>query len=232
MLKRLLRRPGTQAFLGRVAALYLRFVRATSRFVLVPSDIYERVEPDLPVIIAMWHGEHFLMPFIRRPHHKVKVLISRHRDGEINAVAAERLGIGLIRGSGSHGSQNIDKRGAAALIEMIRALEDGYAVATTADVPKVAKRAGMGIVTLARHSGRPIYPAAVVTSRHWRIEKAWDKSAFPLPFGRMVVAHGPPVRVPPDADEATLEAARLAVERGLEEANARAYDVAAGRRPG
>ena len=31
---------------------------------------------------------------------RAKVLISRHRDGEINAVAAERLGIETIRGSG------------------------------------------------------------------------------------------------------------------------------------
>lgn len=230
MLKRLLRRPGVQRLIGRIAALYLRFVRATSRFILVPADLYDRVDKDLPVIIAMWHGEHFLMPFIKRPHDKVKVLISRHRDGEMNAIAAERLGVGLIRGSGSHGTQNIGKGGAAALVEMIRSLEEGWNIATTADVPKVSRKAGMGIITLAKHSGRPIYTAAVVTSRHWRVKKAWDRSAVPLPFGRIVVAHGPAVRVAGDADDAALEAARLAVEQGLEEANARAYAIAAGER--
>ena len=35
---------------------------------------------------------------------RAKVLVSRHRDGEINAIAAERLGVGAIRGSGHHGS--------------------------------------------------------------------------------------------------------------------------------
>src|SRR5882724_12423097 len=76
---------------GVLAAHYLRLVWKTSRFVIEPEDFYQRVEPDLPVIVAMWHGQHFMMPFVRRGH-RVKVLISRHRDGEINAIAAERLG--------------------------------------------------------------------------------------------------------------------------------------------
>ena len=42
---------------------------------------------------------------------RAKVLISRHRDGEINAVAAERLGIGTIRGSGTHGPDFAKKGG-------------------------------------------------------------------------------------------------------------------------
>ena len=44
----------------------------------------------MPAIIAMWHGQHFMAPFIKRkdPRHRTKVLISRHRDGEINARAA------------------------------------------------------------------------------------------------------------------------------------------------
>ena len=62
----------------------------TTRFVVEPEGIYERVDRDVPVIIAMWHGQHFLAPFIRRADDRAKVLVSRHRDGEINALAAER----------------------------------------------------------------------------------------------------------------------------------------------
>ena len=88
--------------MGAVAAWYLRLVWHTSRAVIEPPDIYQRVE--LPAILAMWHGQHFMAPFIKRgdPRHRAKVLISRHRDGEINARAAERLGVGTIRGSGAH----------------------------------------------------------------------------------------------------------------------------------
>ena len=104
----------------------------------------------MPVIIAMWHGQHFMAPFIKRDdeRHRAKVLISRHRDGEINALAAERLGIGTIRGSGAHNGEFHRKGGVAAFTEMLEALEEGYNVALTADVPKVARVAGLGIVKL------------------------------------------------------------------------------------
>ena len=48
---------------------------------------------------------------------------------------------------------------------MLGALEEGYNVALTADVPKVARVAGLGIVKLASASGRPIYPIAIATRR-------------------------------------------------------------------
>jgi lysophospholipid acyltransferase (LPLAT)-like uncharacterized protein len=102
-LKRIGRQRWFQASLGTLAAGYLQLVWKTSRFRVEPPDIYESVELDLPVIIAMWHGQHFMVPFIKRAGHRAKALISRHRDGEINAIAAERLGIATIRGSGDPG---------------------------------------------------------------------------------------------------------------------------------
>ena len=95
-------------------------------------------------------------PFLSR-RHRVKVIISRHRDGEINAIAAERLGIGTIRGSGSHSGDFFRKGGPRAFRAMLEALEQGYNVASTADVPKVSRIASLGIVKLAAASGRPIF---------------------------------------------------------------------------
>ena len=54
---------------------------------------------------------------------------------------------------------------------MVRALEDGYNVALTADVPKRSRVAGLGIIMLARESGRPIMPFAMATSRFIRLEQ-------------------------------------------------------------
>jgi lysophospholipid acyltransferase (LPLAT)-like uncharacterized protein len=210
--------------IGTLAAEYLRLVWRTSRCVIEPADFYERIAPDLPIIAAMWHGQHLMAPFLRREQDKVKVLISRHRDGEINAAAVERLGSGTIRGSGNHGARYDRKGGVAALKGMIDALSEGYSIAMTADVPKVARVAGAGIVTLARFSGRAIYPVAAATSR--RIElNSWDRTAVNLPFGRLVIVAGDPIRVAADADEGAQEAARQAVEAGLNAATARAYDL-------
>jgi lysophospholipid acyltransferase (LPLAT)-like uncharacterized protein len=220
-----------QSALGTVAAGYLRLVWITSRFTLEPPDFYERVRPDLPVIVAMWHGQHFMMPFVKRAEHRAKVLISRHRDGEINAIAAERLGMGVVRGSGHPGGRSTRKGGVTAFRTMLTALDEGYNMALTADVPKVARVCGLGIVKLACYSGRAIYPIAVATGR--RVELAnWDRSALNLPFTRGAIVAEDPIRVPQDADEAALERYRLKVEVGLNRATERAYAVVDGRGAG
>jgi lysophospholipid acyltransferase (LPLAT)-like uncharacterized protein len=120
--------------IGVLGAEYLRLVWNTSRFTIEPADAYERAEPDQPIIIAMWHGQHILAPFIRRPHHNpTKVLISRHRDGEINARAAQRLGIGTVRGSGNHDRRFDQKGGVGAFWAMLASLQEGCNMALTAD---------------------------------------------------------------------------------------------------
>jgi lysophospholipid acyltransferase (LPLAT)-like uncharacterized protein len=225
LLKRFVASRSFQKALGVTAAEYLRFVWKTNRLTIEPAEIYERIEADLPVIMAVWHGQHFLLPFAKRDeHHRAKVLISRHRDGEINAIAAERLGIGTIRGSGAHGGDFARKGGVTAFREILQALEENYSVALTADVPKVSRVAGLGIVMLASASGRPILPVAIANSR--RIEfKSWDRTTLGLPFGRCGAVAGELIRVPKaDADE--LETYRKQVEDGLNRAERRAYEIA------
>jgi lysophospholipid acyltransferase (LPLAT)-like uncharacterized protein len=220
--------PWVQRSIGVAAAEYLRFVWHTNRFGIDPPDIYERVRPDLPAIVAMWHGQHFMMPFFKRQEHRVKVLISRHRDGEINAIAAKRLGVEPIRGSGTSGRDFLKKGGVAGFKQMMEALARGYNVALTADVPKIARVAGRGIVQLARASGRPIYPVAVATSRYIEL-KSWDRSAFNLPFGRFAIAVGDPIRVAAGADDSAVEEARQMVEARLNATTKRVYDIVEGR---
>lgn len=212
-----------QRAVGFLAAEYLRLVWLTNRFSYEPPDVYDIVEPRMPAIFAFWHGQHFMTPFIKtKPSYRAKVLISRHRDGEFNAIAAERLGIGTIRGSGDHGSAFHRKGGVGAFREMVQALQDGYNVALTADVPKRSRIAGLGIIMLARESGRPIMPFAMATSRFVRLNN-WDRTTINLPFGRGALVGIEEINVPPDADAATMEELRLKLESILNEATRRAY---------
>jgi hypothetical protein len=223
LIRNVLRSSWVQRAVGFLAAEFLRLVWLTNKFSFDPVDVYERVEPDLPMIFAFWHGQHFLTPFIKtKESHRAKVLISRHRDGEFNAIAAERLGIETIRGSGDHGGAFQRKGGVGAFKEMVRALADGYNVASTADVPKRSRVAGLGIIMLARESGRPILPFAMVTSRFIRLNN-WDHTTINLPFGRGAVVGIDAVIVPPDADAETMEKCRLQLETYLNEATRRAY---------
>jgi len=221
--RNVMRSSWVQRALGVLAAEYLRFVWLTTKFSYQPPDVYDRVLPHQPLIVAFWHGQHFMTPFIKnRKEYRAKVLISRHRDGEFNAIAAERLGIGTIRGSGDHSGAFHRKGGVGAFREMVQALQDNWNVATTADVPKRARVAGLGVIMLARESGRPILPFAMVTSRYIRL-KNWDSTTINLPFGRGAVVGIDAVTVPPDADAETMEKLRQQVESYLNEATRLAY---------
>jgi len=223
LLRNVLRSSWVQQAVGFLAAEYLRLVWLTNKFSFDPPGVYEIVEPQQPVILAFWHGQHFLTPFIKtKESHRAKVLISRHRDGEFNALAAERLGIGTIRGSGDHGSAFHRKGGVGAFKEMVRALADGYNVASTADVPKRSRVAGLGIIMLARESGRSIVPFAMATSRFIRLNN-WDRTTINLPFGRGALVGIEGIFVPPDADAETMEKLRVQLETVLNEATRRAY---------
>jgi lysophospholipid acyltransferase (LPLAT)-like uncharacterized protein len=230
-MKRITRSRIVQETLGFLVARYLTFVQRTNRFVMEPPDAYERIGPQMPVIAAMWHGQHFMIHFAKRPQDKAASLVSRSGDGEFNAIALRHLGIRAIRGSGARGRDIRKKGGAAALRGMLRALADGEMVVMTADIPKIARICGAGIVTLAQMSGRPIVPVAVVTSR--RIDfKSWDRASLGLPFGQGAIVLGDPIHVPRDATDETLEVLRQQVERSLDSVHERAYALIGSQDPG
>src|SRR3984957_2547265 len=192
-----------------------------------PADPYQLYDAEQPLILAMWHGQHFMMPFFRRQY-RFKVLISRHSDGEINAIAAERLGVGAVRGSGDHSGRFHVKGGVSAFRNMAGLLAEGWNMALTADVPKVSRVAGRGIIRLASETGRPIFPVALATSRRIVLDN-WDRSEVNLPFSRGAIVVGEPIRVPTDADAQILEQRRSELETALNAASDHAHALADGR---
>src|SRR3954449_742926 len=157
-LKRLSRTRAVREMLGFGSARYLGLVRRTNRWVMEPENAYDRIGPMMPVIAAMWHGQHFMIHFAKRPQDRAASLVSRSGDGELNAIALRHLGVRAIRGSGARGRDIRAKGGAVALRGMLRALGDGEMVVLTADIPKKSRICGLGIITLAQLSGRPIVP--------------------------------------------------------------------------
>jgi lysophospholipid acyltransferase (LPLAT)-like uncharacterized protein len=232
MFKKLLRARPVLRGAGRAMAAYLKLVRRTNRFVIEPGDAATSVYGHSPVIIAMWHGQHFMIPYIKRPEDKAAVIISRHGDGEINAAAVEAFGFITVRGSGAQRKDQIRKRGG---VEALRAglsvLRSGASLGLTADVPKVSRVAGKGIITLAQISGRPIVAVAVVTSRRMDFD-SWDRTSIGLPFGRGSIVFGKPFHVARDATPEALETARLAVQDSLDQVHARAYALVGCTDPG
>src|SRR3546814_14960152 len=88
-------------------------------------------------------------------------------------------------------------------------------VVVTPDGPKGPRmRFKAGAVKAAQMTGAPLV-ALTGSARPRKRFGSWDRFCLPLPFARGILPFGPPVYVPRDADEATLERCRHPAEDSL-----------------
>jgi 3-deoxy-D-manno-octulosonic-acid transferase len=210
---------------SKLAARYIRAIYSNSEVLREPPDMDSYLERLHPMIVAMWHGQFLLLPLIKPKTVPVHNMVAKHTDGEMIGRILLHFDMGLIRGAGA-GDSGKDRGGAGALRAALKGIKSNLTVAMTADIPPgPARVAGMGIVTLARISGRPIVPLAIATGRFVTLP-TWSRFTIFLPFGKLAMVAGEPIHVPRDADEAALEACRQRVEAAMNAATARAYELA------
>ena len=232
---RKIRKPLARSLLVKhmVATLLVQALRVTyrtNREVPGSDDAAAILHRTGPVIAALWHGQHLLGPCAMPPDLQIVAMFSRSADAELNALVGEKMGFQVVRGSGGRMSGSSAKKGGArALLALKKALGEGKTVAMIADIPHgVARQAGLGVVTLAKISGRPILPVAIATSRRRVLEASWDRTTINLPFGRRSLVIGQPVHVPHDADQTMLEAKRREVTASLDAVTQRSYRLVDG----
>jgi 3-deoxy-D-manno-octulosonic-acid transferase len=217
-------------FAGRSLGRYIEFVHRTSRLITEPADLAAHLQPYTPFILATWHGQFLMVPPVVPASMPVRYMVAKHGDAEVIAQMLTYFHLGFVRGAGA-GQRQKDRGGAQALRGALRCLSDGGCFGMTADTaPGPARRAGEGVVTLARLSGRPIIPIATATSRYHSLN-TWSRMTVNLPFGRLAAVCGPPIWVDRNADAAAVEAARQAVEKGINTVMQRAYTLV-GAHPG
>ncbi len=210
---------------GSLATRYIRAVHATSKVIREPADTDAHLLKYHPSIVAMWHGQFFLLPLTKPKTMPVHNMVAKHSDGEMIGRMLVRFDMGLIRGAGA-AEKGKDRGGASALRATLKALRAKITVAMTTDIPPgPARVAGMGIVVAARMSGRPIIPLAVATGRFFTLP-TWSRFTINLPFTKLAMVAGDPIHVPRDADEEAMEAFRQKVEAAMNAATARAYELA------
>jgi lysophospholipid acyltransferase (LPLAT)-like uncharacterized protein len=219
--------------IASIIAQGLRFVRLTNPLVKgsvnLLGDTYADIEP---AIVALWHGQHLMAPVFYPRGSRLAAMVSRSADAELNAIVLAKFGIEIVRGSGGRqGGYDSDKGGAKALVALKKALDRGTNVCMFADIPHGTPRdSGLGIILLAKLSGRPILPVAFTTSRRKVLEKSWDKTTINLPFGRGSTVAGAPIFVPKGADGAEMERKRQELTDALNAATGQAYRMVDGPR--
>lgn len=165
-----------------------------------------------PVLYSFWHGRQLPLIFTHR-REGVTVLVSSHRDGEYVARVLEAMGFPTIRGSTTRG-------GAEAMKAMASVLRRGIDCAITPDGPRgPACEARPGMAYIARLAGRPVVPMGT-SGKPSAVFGSWDSFRMPLPFCRMVVVEGVPMR-PPARGEDPAQAAS-AYGRAMDRATATA----------
>jgi lysophospholipid acyltransferase (LPLAT)-like uncharacterized protein len=215
------------ALLATAATGYMKLVYATSRLTFEPENPFILYGAQLPGIGTLWHGNQFLIARLRPPGVRVRILVSNHRDGEVTARVAKNFGAETIRGSGGGGSKRwLRKGGVSSFLALSASLGEGYSVILTADSTLGrARRAGEGVIALARTSGRAIVGIGIA-ARPRIVFNSWDRTVLPLPFCRIAVVATPPVIVPADASDAVMEEKRRELEDALNAATERAYQIA------
>jgi 3-deoxy-D-manno-octulosonic-acid transferase len=213
------------AAVGSLLARYINFVGNSSRQQADMAVRFDEHSHHHPCVVTMWHGQFLLLPLIKYPGFEADVMLARHGDAEILGYTLQRFGISLIRGAGAAG-RGKDRGGSHAYRAAVQTLRDGRSVAMTADIPGgEARQAGLGVVMVARQSGRPILPMAIATSRYLAFN-TWSRMTLNLPWSDLGFAIGDPVYVPRDASPEDLEACRLAIEISLNKATQLAYERA------
>jgi lysophospholipid acyltransferase (LPLAT)-like uncharacterized protein len=207
-----------ERFLIRAADLLfyvlINLIGRTARFEVEGWENWEAIERQghLP-IGAFWHDEILLTTYWWRQRGFV-VMTSQSFDGEYIARFIQRFGYGAARGSSTRGS-------VGALVEMARLMRQGCKTAFTIDGPKGPPHiAKMGAVLLAKKTGHPIQPIAMIPA-HYYEAPSWDRFQVPLPFTRALVLLATPIYVPPDANEAILQAKRDELQHALDDLNRR-----------
>ena len=150
------RRARWQSFLG---AAVVRLLGLTWRVRWVGDGPVRAHQRDVgPVVYALWHGE--LLPLLwAHVGMPVSILISTHRDGELIARIAMRLGFMTVRGSSSRSADR-------ALIGLVRELKAGRTIALTPDGPRGPRHAfAPGALVAAHRGGAAIVPPERIKCR-------------------------------------------------------------------
>ncbi len=167
---------------------YLRLVSWTSNKRVFHEEYDGALRGETTIFVSFHQGLIYFVHHFR--DRNGVVMVSRSRDGELVSAILRRLGFRPVRGSSSRGGKD-------ALQEMIPFLREGLASGgLVCDGPRGPYgEPKIGIVLLARESGRPLVPCAFWMSRKV-LARNWDRTLVPLPFSRICFGYGQPIFVP------------------------------------
>ena len=193
-----------------LGSLLVNLLCATLRYKMIDQAGFLAKPPPRPVVVLFWHNRILALPAVFRRYYPKKrkgllVLTSASRDGAYLSEFVRCFGMGAVRGSSS-------RRGAGALLDLVRKLEDGFDLCITPDGPRGPRyNLGPGAILLSERCQVPLMPLLIEYSAFWRFN-SWDGFAVPKPFSRVTVTILPLVQVGVSENHEAFEEKRKQVE--------------------
>lgn len=193
-----------------MGSLFVNLLCATLRYKMIDRPGFCLNPYPRPVVVLFWHNRILALPVVFRRYYPKQrkgllVLTSASRDGAYLSEFVRRFGMGAVRGSSS-------RRGAGALLDLVRKLEEGFDLCITPDGPRGPRYSlGPGAILLSERCQVPLMPVLVEYSGYWRFN-SWDGFAVPKPFSRVTVTILPFIEVGATETHAAFEEKRKQVE--------------------
>ena len=195
--KKILKNLFIQNFLGFLTALYIFFVKYTSKIthenISVPEKFWNN---NKPFILAFWHGQLMMIGFAWKFKDSINILASGHSDGRFGSIVGKYFKLNNIESS--------NKKKNISLMPIFKLLKNNQYIGITPDGPRGPKEEiSEGIIKIAKSSNVPILPIGFWSSKNIKLN-SWDSFLVTLPFSKCSFVWSDPIEVPIDINDSEI----------------------------
>lgn len=183
------------------------FLTSRRKFIFPEGFNLEQFQNERSVYV-FWHGRMVLMYFMRPKNKRTNIFISEHADGKIIGTVSRFFNVGVI-----WGSSNKDPIGS--IKRILQALKKNECLAITPDGPRgPAFEINSNIVKIASKANLNIIPCAYGASKK-KVFRSWDSFILPLPFGKLALTYGNPIKIPPNITDEEVKKINATIKKEL-----------------
>ena len=219
----------TTSLASGLSSVLLSIYQATLEYVIEGDDYLRLLEARRQnYIIAVWHT--FVDAAIFGLHSRGICIYSDHPRTRAYQNSwthyFREIGLKTIRGMGYEVLDASLGKQSQGIINFIKIIKEGTPALVAPDGPHgPIYEAKPGVIYMAHKSGSVVVPVGMGFSRRV-VGPNWDDFALPLPFSRVALTVGEPIRPAPGTDEDSLARQAAEMEKRLDELCFRANDIA------
>ena len=187
-MKKIFKYRSTQHILGFFAAIYIFFVKLTSRIYITNLQVPKLFWDDnKPFILAFWHSQLMTISFAWSKKTKINIIASQHSDGRFGSIVGSYFRLNNIPRS--------SKSPNTLLRTILKLVDNKEYIGITPDGPRGPnQKVSDGIIKLASSLQIPIIACGFWSSKNFKL-KSWDKFLITLPFSNCHFIWSKPIYV-------------------------------------